>query len=64
MDVSDDTLALKRRSNLLGCAASYLGETILQGRIAATDGQIDQLVYELYGLTDAEIRVVEEATRA
>jgi len=26
--------------------------------------QIDQLVYELYGLTDEEIRIVEEATRA
>jgi len=25
--------------------------------------QIDQLVYELYGLTDEEIRIVEEATR-
>ena len=24
--------------------------------------QIDQLVYELYGLTDAEIRIVEDAT--
>jgi len=24
--------------------------------------QIDQLVYDLYGLTDAEIRIVEEAT--
>ena len=24
--------------------------------------QIDQLVYELYGLTEAEIRLVEEAT--
>jgi len=24
--------------------------------------QIDQLVYELYGLTDDEIRIVEEAT--
>ena len=28
-----------------------------------TDRQIDQLVYELYGLTDAEIQIVEEATR-
>ena len=27
----------------------------------ATDRQIDQLVYELYGLTDDEIRLVEEA---
>jgi hypothetical protein len=28
----------------------------------ATDREIDQLVYQLYGLTDAEIRIVEEAT--
>ena len=27
-----------------------------------TDRQIDQLVYELYGLTEKEIRIVEEAT--
>jgi hypothetical protein len=26
------------------------------------DRQIDQLVYELYALTDEEIRIVEEAT--
>ena len=31
----------------------------LQRRIEATDRQIDVLVYELYGLTDAEIAVVE-----
>ncbi|MBN2129333.1 MAG: N-6 DNA methylase [Sedimentisphaerales bacterium] len=34
----------------------------LQRQIDATDKQIDQLVYELYGLTDDEIRIVEEAT--
>jgi len=34
----------------------------LQRQIDATDPQIDQLVYELYGLTDEEIRIVEEAT--
>ena len=28
-------------------------------RIADTECHIDQLVYELYGLTDAEIRIVE-----
>jgi hypothetical protein len=28
---------------------------------AATDRQIDELVYELYGLTEAEIRIVEGA---
>ena len=31
----------------------------LQHQIAATDKQIDQLVYELYGLTEDEIRIVE-----
>jgi hypothetical protein len=35
----------------------------IQREIDATDRQIDQLVYQLYGLTDDEIRIVEEATR-
>ena len=30
--------------------------------IEATDTKIDRLVYELYGLTEDEIRIVEEAT--
>jgi hypothetical protein len=34
-------------------------KTALQRQIDATDRQIDQLVYELYGLTDEEIRIVE-----
>ena len=29
----------------------------LQRQIDATDGQIDRLVYELYGLTEEEIRI-------
>jgi hypothetical protein len=28
--------------------------------IESTDRQIDALVYELYGLTDEEIKIVEE----
>jgi hypothetical protein len=35
----------------------------LEREIDATDRQIDALVYQLYGLTDDEIRIVEEATR-
>ncbi len=31
----------------------------LERQIESTDGQIDRLVYELYGLTDEEIRIVE-----
>jgi hypothetical protein len=29
------------------------------GEIAATDAQIDRLVYALYGLTEVEIKIVE-----
>jgi hypothetical protein len=36
---------------------------LLERQIAATDAAIDRLVYELYGLTEAEIKIVEEATR-
>jgi hypothetical protein len=35
----------------------------IEREIAATDRQIDQLVYQLYGLTEDEIRIVEEATK-
>ena len=31
----------------------------LQRQIAATDSQIDRLVYDLYGLTEEEIKIVE-----
>jgi type I restriction-modification system DNA methylase subunit len=34
-------------------------KTALQRQIDATDQQIDQLVYELYGLTEEEIKIVE-----
>ena len=36
--------------------------TAIVRQIDATDRRIDQLVYELYGLTDEEISIVEEAT--
>ncbi len=38
-------------------------KTAIGRQIDATDRQIDQLVYEFYGLTDDEIKIVEEATR-
>lgn len=39
-------------------------QTAIQCQSDATDHQIDLLVYKLYGLTDDEIRIVEEATMA
>lgn len=35
----------------------------LERQIAATDKQIDRLVYELYGLTEDEIKIVEESVK-
>ena len=34
----------------------------LQSQISITDNEIDQLVYQLYGLTEDEIKIVEEAS--
>jgi hypothetical protein len=36
-------------------------KTLIQRQIDFTDGRIDKLVYELYGLTEEEIEIVEEA---
>ena len=36
-------------------------QTALTRQIAATDTQIDRLVYDLYGLTEDEIKIVEGA---
>jgi hypothetical protein len=38
-------------------------KTVIKRQIEVTDKQIDQLVYEIYGLTEKEIKIVEEATK-
>ena len=38
-------------------------QTALERQIEATDRQIDALVYELYGLTEEEIAIVEGGAR-
>lgn len=43
----------------LATAKTPQDTTLVQRQIAATDNQIDQLVYALYGLTDEEIALVE-----
>jgi hypothetical protein len=37
-------------------------KTRLQRQIDVTDQQIDRLVYDLYGLTEEEIKIVEETS--
>ena len=37
--------------------------TPLKARIQATDNLIDQIVYKLYGLTDEEIKIIDEGVK-
>lgn len=46
----------------LAAAKNPNDKTRVEREIDVTDRQIDQIVYELYGLTQEEINVVEEAT--
>jgi hypothetical protein len=55
----DSMLALHVR---LAAAKTPHEATALQAQIHATDARIDAIVYELYGLSDAEIAIVEAAT--
>jgi len=52
----DKTLSLHKQ---LPLARTPHEQTALERRIEATDRQIDALVYELYGLTEEEIGMVE-----
>jgi hypothetical protein len=56
----DQMLALHKS---IAAAKTDHDKTALQRQIDATDKQIDQLVYQLYGLTDEEIGIVEEVVK-
>ncbi len=47
----------------LGKAKVPSDKTALQSRIDGTDRVIDRLVYDLYGLTEEEIAIVEGTGR-
>ena len=53
-----------RLERLRADSPSTLAHADVAGRrvLTAADGELDRLVYDLYGLTDAEIRIIEEAT--
>ena len=48
----------------LAVARTPQEKTALERQIAATDTQIDRLVYDLYGLTEDEIKIVEGTATA
>lgn len=56
----DNMLELHKKLNN---AKSPHDKTIIQRQIDATDKNIDKLVYELYELTDDEIRIIEEDSK-
>jgi hypothetical protein len=53
--------SLVARHRELGLAKTAHAKTNIQRQIDATDAQIDKLVYELYGLSADEIKIVEGA---
>jgi hypothetical protein len=57
----DHTLDLHKK---LAAAKTPQDKTSLERQIAATDAQIDRLVYDLYGLTAEEIKIVEASIPA
>jgi type I restriction-modification system DNA methylase subunit len=60
MQLVERMLALHKQ---LAAAKTDQDKAILQRQIETTDQHIDGLVYELYGLTEKEIRIVEEETK-
>jgi hypothetical protein len=52
----DSMLALHKQ---LAEARSNAQKTIIQRQIDSTDREIDRLVYELYGLTEKEVKIIE-----
>ena len=47
----------------LAAAQAAHDRDLIQRQIDATDRQIDALVYQLYGLTEEEIKIVEGVNR-
>ncbi|MCY2989872.1 MAG: N-6 DNA methylase [Planctomycetota bacterium] len=63
LELAEQTAAsLGALHDALGKAGSDHDKTSIQRQINGIDLQIDKLVYQLYQLTDDEIRIVEEAT--
>ena len=58
IDLVDQMLKLHKQ---LADAEVPQAKILLQRQIEATDRQIDELVYELYGLTDEEIEIIEKS---
>ena len=59
VELVDRMLELNKRVHFEGISTQE--KKILEQQISLTDKEIDRLVYELYGLTEEEIKIVEES---
>ena len=57
-------MELKKQQARVPKKQSPNARQLLDQKLAITDRQIDQLVYELYGLTEGETAIVEGGGRA
>ncbi len=51
----------KNKHPICGSPVAYNKKTSLSAAIIALESEIDQMVYDLYGLTEEERKVVEES---
>ena len=56
--------AMLEAKNQLAEAETDRDKTYYENKCAALDRQIDRIVYNLYGLTETEIQIVEQSTAA
>ena len=59
--IVDSVTSILDLNKKLPFAKTAQEKTILQRQIDSTDRRIDELVYELYGLTAEEIKIVEDS---
>ena len=62
VDLVKRMMELKKQRARAPKKQSPSAKQLLDQKLAITDKRIDQLVYELYGLTEEEIRIVEGKT--
>lgn len=60
--IHDKLVQLVDKMLKMQAAKSETDKATLQNAITATDNEIDRLVYDLYGLTEDEIKLVEESS--
>jgi hypothetical protein len=62
MNLVNKMLFLNKRLNKIGDKLTD-ERTRIENEIKKTDGQIDELIYKIYGITEAEKEIIEESSK-